>query len=169
MVQSPAFLGSPGSLSRLELDDVPVSRSSRSSVSVTLSGRRVVQFGRGRDHRSWSVSRGALPVQDWNRVELYAAGVFGRGPFIWLDPWATVSNVLSCGESILLGWGGSGWERREGVPAAAIAVNVEVDPTGVTGDGWGGSSYYEESLSAVFVPGGFGREPFGVAPFGSPS
>ena len=46
-------------------------------------------------------------------------------------------------------------------------VNLETDPTGVTGDGWGGESYYEESLSAVLVPGGFGLEPFGVAPFGS--
>ena len=167
MVQSPAFLGKPGGLSRLELDDVPVSRGSRSSVSVTLSGRRVVQFGRGRDHRSWSVSRGALSAVDWNTVELYASGVHGRGPFVWLDPWATVTNALSCDESILLGWGGSGWERREGAPSAPIAVNLETDPTGVTGGGWGGSSYYEESLSAVFVPGGFGLEPFGVAPFGS--
>src|SRR5690625_6129727 len=91
-----AWLGVPGALSRVGASSAPVSRGSRSSVSVTLSGRRVVQFGRGRDHRLWSVSRGALSVADWNRVELYAAGVFGRGPCVWLDPWATVSNVLSC-------------------------------------------------------------------------
>src|SRR5690625_8011254 len=100
MVQSPAFLGVPGALSRLELDDVPVSRGSRSSVSVTLSGRRVVQFGRGRDHRSWSVSRGALSAVDWYTVELYASGVRGRCPFVWLDLWATVLSALLCDESM---------------------------------------------------------------------
>src|SRR5699024_10013864 len=106
--------GKPGGLSRLELDDVPVSRGGRSSVSVTLSGRRVVQFGRGRDHRSWTVSRGALSAVDWNTVELFASGVHGRGPFVWLDPWATVTNMLSRDESLLLGWDASGWQRSDG-------------------------------------------------------
>lgn len=149
----PAFLGVSGRLVAVRASDVPVVRSARGSVVETLSGRRVAQFGRGRDHRVWTISRAALTAVEWNTLELFASGVYGRGPFIWLDPWAAVTNALSVDESLFIGWGGDSWDRVSGVRTIADGYGVEtVVPVSLERATPG-----EASVEGVPVPPGVNR------------
>lgn len=113
------WIGPVGSLVRFRaVSSLDAEPASRSSLMVTLAG--VVKEQRGpRARRSWSVR---LPSS--TRAEEVAGllalvdGLVGPPPWVWVDPWAAVTNLLTPAQSGLEAGTYSGGGSRLGAATA---------------------------------------------------
>lgn len=95
-----AFLGSAGRLVPFDCpSDVRVAVSRPSSTRVSLGGRVSTQHG-ARMHRSWDVGLGlASPAE---AASLAAAVHMGGFPWVFYEPSAVATNILSPSQSLLV-------------------------------------------------------------------
>lgn len=95
-----AFLGSAGRLVPFDCpSDVRVSASRPSSVRVALGGRVSTQHG-ARVHRTWDVGLGlASPTE---AASLAAAVYMGGFPWVFYEPSAVATNILTPSQSLLV-------------------------------------------------------------------
>ncbi|MDQ0854777.1 hypothetical protein QFZ79_002888 [Arthrobacter sp. V4I6] len=105
----PAYLGPIGGLIPLRGMKASAVTSVRDSTDkVTLGGRLKIQRGL-RSRREWSVStHGLLRPQD--TAGLLALDAGGTPPWVWVDPYAQVTNMFTPEQSVLRPgtWGGTG-------------------------------------------------------------
>lgn len=96
-----AWIGPRGSLVEFVKykSDLSVAPADRSTFRLTLGGRRKEQRGpRGR--REWSVSVEA-DSRESAGISALVDGFFGAPPWVWVDPYARVTNLLSPGAAVL--------------------------------------------------------------------
>lgn len=80
-----------------------------SEPMVYLNGGAHVERSYG-GHRNFEMSWNYVPREMAGRIEAFASGVYGRGPFYWVDPMSATHNVLP------MNWAAPGLGAEWGVP-----------------------------------------------------
>lgn len=89
-----AYLGVLGDLVLIKCPSRLQQEASRGlSERITVGGVRRVQIG-PRLLRTWDVGVEAATPDDLATLAGFVAGEWGPGPFLWVDPWAQVTNLL---------------------------------------------------------------------------
>lgn len=138
-----AYLGSLGALvpipgmGILRPDSLSLERPA--TYRRTLGGRVTARVG-ARTHRAWSVQPDTVvSPTELAAVQAFVSGVFGPGPWWWVDPWAQVTNVLT---------------PRDGENAAGWSNVVQGGPVVLPDGAVGGSVVKTTSTPAVVLRDG---------------
>lgn len=122
-----AYLGPAGSLASFTCpSSVSIDQARPASYRTTLGGRVKAQRG-PQQRRAWSVDIGtATPAQVAN---LQAMAEGGKPPWVWVEPYAQVTNLLSPAQSVTMPgtWSGTGV-----VEGGAVNVGGVMSPRSVS-------------------------------------
>lgn len=115
-----AYLGPAGNLVAFKCpSDEQINLEDSASLSRTLGGVQKAQYGR-RAPRAWQVGIGTATPDELGQLMGLLQGLYGPPPWVYVGPWAQVTNLLPPAASMLLpgSWGGAG-------VAAAQPVTLE--------------------------------------------
>lgn len=113
-----AYLGAAGSLVPFKCpSSVGIGAARPSSARLTLGGRVKVQRG-ALSRREWSVDIGTATPDEIANLQALELG--GTPPWVWVEPYAQVTNMFSPEQSVLLSgtYSGAGW-----VEGGAVSVD----------------------------------------------
>lgn len=90
-----AYLGTLGALFSVRcISALTSDREDRATFETTLEGRVKAQV-RSIGRRSWSVDASGLTPDEASNLLALDGGEYGNGPFIWIPPAASVTNLLT--------------------------------------------------------------------------
>lgn len=163
------YLGPAGNLirfTRMSTEQIDVAE--RVRFDTTLGGVQKAQIS-GASPRSWQVGVAAAAQQDISHLTGLLEGLYGPPPWLYMGPWAQVSNLLTSAASMLLpgSWSGAGVfaggpllladgttprysARTDGGAPITVATMPVIAGVPVTGSAWGAGDT-EFSLSLVFL------------------
>jgi hypothetical protein len=107
-----AYLGPAGNLVAFKCpSDEQIERADSVSLSRTLGGLQKAQYGR-RAPRAWQVGIGTATPAELGQLMGLLQGLYGPPPWVYVGPWAQVTNLLTPAASMLLpgAWTGTGVE-----------------------------------------------------------
>ena len=111
-----AWLGVPGNMVELKCPaSAAYQQAPDLSVETTLGGRDKAQVGRT-IAREWSLNMGPAHQGAATALTRFQHGLYGQGPWWFIDPWAAVTNVLTPAQSLP---GPRNGGPRNAVPAGA--------------------------------------------------
>lgn len=93
-----AFLGRPGERPipvHCPAPTMGIVAERTARVLTTLSSRRIGQQPPGTGGREWSVDLSTLTPEQLTPWQEFLDGAWGPGPFVWTDPWAPATNLVS--------------------------------------------------------------------------
>lgn len=138
MISVGGYLGKPGAMRELPSANGPIDAPpSRGETVHTLASGGTAVTRLPLTKRSWSLPFSSLPGSDADVLAGFYGGLFGVGPFRWVDP--TVVNVLpfAVAATGAVSTQPLGWSVSSGLLAASTAAVSPVDGPGVLR--WSGS------------------------------
>lgn len=139
-----AYLGTPGRLIELKCPtDQSIPDDDVYTFERTLEGRVKAQ-ARPLSRRQWSVKVDTATPREVGALAAFAAGEWGRGPFIWVSADAPVTNLLTPEQSLC-------------DPSTLYTAGVTATgPLNLGADGWAGRSFTNPAPSTTFYFGNQG-------------
>lgn len=119
-----AYLGPVGNLIGFKCpSDEEITLAENSSLSWTLGGKQKAQYNLSAP-RAWQVSIGTATPQEVAGLAALMRGLYGPPPWVYVGPWAQVTNLLPPSASVLAvgSWTGSG------VPGGQVTLDDGTRP-----------------------------------------
>ncbi|MHA7275370.1 hypothetical protein ACX80O_02385 [Arthrobacter sp. Hz1] len=97
-----AFVGMAGNLLTLEeVDVVDITQTRPRSERMTLDGTINEQRGKT-SRRQWNIGLGSSTAAELASLQALELGAFGPPPWVWVEPYAQVTSLLSPEQAVLL-------------------------------------------------------------------
>lgn len=95
-----AYLGPAGNLIGFRASAVNITPEASASYLVTLGGRRKAQLT-PQQPRSWRLNIAAATPAQLGQLSGLVQGLYGPPPWVFVEPWAAVTNLLSPAAALL--------------------------------------------------------------------